>query len=96
MHKILLCIFFWWITIFLFSAFCTIKIVGVCLGWGVNCNSCSFFTNKTKYLTYHKNLDRVIIDIKGVADRRSTQVNIDTQKVTYLWRGGHFFCMIYC
>ena len=38
MHKILLCIFFWWITIFLFSAFCTIKIVGVCLGWGVNCN----------------------------------------------------------
>jgi len=38
MHKILLCIFFWWITIFLFSAFYTIKIVGVCLGWGVNCN----------------------------------------------------------
>ena len=41
MHKILLCIFFWWITIFLFSAFCTIKIVGVCLGWGVNCNNSS-------------------------------------------------------
>jgi len=51
MHKILLCIFFWWITIFLFSAFCTIKIVGVCLGWGVNCNYLFIYLfNEQKYM----------------------------------------------
>jgi len=49
MHKILLCIFFWWITIFLFSAFCTIKIVGVCLGWGVNCNG--YYSAKDRKLS---------------------------------------------